>query len=68
MADSITVNGDAMPWSPGMTVSDVLDARGFVFKLLVITVDGELVKRDRYDRTEIPAGAEVKVVHLMSGG
>lgn len=70
MADehTITVNGQPLTWREGMTVRDALDARRFVFKLLVVHVDGRLVKRARYDRTEVPEGATVEVLHLISGG
>jgi len=51
-----------------MTVRDVLKARNYIFPLLVVTVDGRLVPRGAYDVTEVPRGAVVKVVHLMSGG
>lgn len=64
----ITVNGDPQAHTPGMTVRDVLKARGFVFPLLVIKVNGTLVAREAFDTTPVPDGAEVQVLHLMSGG
>ncbi len=64
----ITVNGDPLQHSPGMTVRDVLKARGFVFPLLIVRIDGALVEREAFDRTPVPDGAEVQVLHLMSGG
>lgn len=64
----ITVNGEAMKHTAGMTVRDVLKARNFVFPLLVVRVNGTLVARDDFDRTPVPDGADVQVVHLMSGG
>ncbi len=65
---TILVNGDPLPWREGMTVRDVLDARRFVFKMLAVHVNGSVVPRKAYDRTEVPAGAEVKVIHMISGG
>lgn len=64
----IRVNGDAIEWRDGMTVRDVLVARKYLFPLLIITVGDQLVPRDAYDRTTVPDHADVKVVHLMSGG
>ena len=64
----IEVNGESMEHRDGMTVRDVLRARNFIFPLLVVKVAGELVPRDRYDRHLVPDGAEVQVIHLMSGG
>lgn len=64
----IQVNGDPLAWTAGMTVRDVLTLKRFTFPMLVITVDGSLVDRKNYDTAAVPDGAEVKVVHLMSGG
>ena len=64
----IQVNGDPLAWSAGMTVGDVLALKRYTFPMLVITVDGELVDRKDYDTTAVPDGADVQVLHLMSGG
>lgn len=64
----ILVNGDPLEWKDGMTVRDVLTAKRFTFPMLVITVDDAIIDRKSYDTTVIPDGANVKVVHLMSGG
>ncbi len=64
----IRVNGDEYPWTAGMTVRDVLIACKYKFPLLVIKLNGRLIQRDAYDTTEVPDGAEMSVVHLMSGG
>jgi sulfur carrier protein len=64
----ITVNGQASKHRPGMTVRQLLEEKSFVFPLLVVRIDGELVARDAYDKTPVPDGAEVQVLHLMSGG
>ena len=64
----IQVNGDPLEWQDGMTVRDVLTAKRFTFPMLVITVNDNVVERRAYDTTVIPDGANVKVVHLMSGG
>ena len=64
----ITVNGDPHPHQAGMTVRVLLEQKGFVFPLLVVRINGELVDREAFDRTPIPDGADVQVLHLMSGG
>ena len=64
----LVVNGEPLDWFEGMTVRDVLKAKNYVFKLLIVTVNGTLVPRGSYDEAVVPAGAEVKVVHLISGG
>lgn len=64
----LVVNGDPLDWFEGMTVRDVLRAKNYVFKLLIVTVNGTLVPRGSYDDAPVPAGAVVQVVHLISGG
>ncbi|MDX9732946.1 MAG: sulfur carrier protein ThiS [Thermoanaerobaculia bacterium] len=64
----LAVNGEPLDWREGMTVRDVLQAKNYVFKLLIVTVNGTLVPRGSYDDFVVPAGADVKVVHLISGG
>lgn len=64
----IRVNEDPLEWQPGMTVADILRARNFRFPLLIVTVDGTFVPKAEYATAPVPDGAEVKVVHLISGG
>jgi len=64
----ILVNGEKMAWVPGMTVRDILKARNYIFRMLVVQVNGELVKRGTYDTAVVPDGATVDVIHMISGG
>lgn len=64
----ITVNGERMEWRPGLTVADILAIRNYIFRMLVIQVNGELVKRGTYDKAVVPDGADVEVIHMISGG
>lgn len=68
MNSTITVNGHQIPWNEGKTVRDVLTAMNYTFRMLVIRIDGQLVKKADWDTTEVPAGADVSVYHLISGG
>ena len=67
-AGRIVVNGDPLDWREGMTIRDVLKAKNYIFPLLITTVNGKLIPRGSYDTAIVPAGADVKVVHLISGG
>jgi sulfur carrier protein len=64
----ITVNGDKMEFREGMTVQDILDARNFIFRMLAVSVNGEVVARKDYKTTTVPDGADVQVIHMISGG
>lgn len=64
----ILVNGDSIPWTEGMTVRDVLAAKNYVFKMLVVRINGRVIPRNEFDTAGVPDGAEVDVIHLISGG
>lgn len=51
-----------------MTVSELLVEKNFTFKLLVIKINGTLVKKDQYQTATIQHGDKVDVIHLISGG
>jgi sulfur carrier protein len=64
----IQVNGEPSAWTPDLTVRGLLQARKYLFPLLIVTIDGAQVPRAAYDTTAIPDGAAVQVIHLLSGG
>ena len=51
-----------------MTVNELLKAKTFTFKMLVIKINGCLVKKDEYATATIKDNDEVMVLHLVSGG
>lgn len=50
------------------TVTELLKAKNFVFKMLVIKINGTIINKDEYDRAVIKDGDHVMVIHLISGG
>jgi thiamine biosynthesis protein ThiS len=50
------------------TVQDVLDALGYDYALITVTVDGELVAQEDYASHLIADRAAVSVFHLAHGG
>jgi sulfur carrier protein len=64
----ITVNEETTPWTPGMTVRDVLTVKNYTFPLLIITLDDVHVAPKDYAATPVPDGAVLNVLHLLSGG
>ncbi len=51
-----------------MTIRDILKMKNFIFRMLAVSVNGVLVPRKQYDTTKVPDGAEVQVIHMISGG
>ena len=64
----IKVNGEPSEWSSGKTVRDVIREKNYLFPLLITRINGTFIPRNKYDSTEIPDGATVDIIHLMSGG
>ncbi len=64
----ITVNENIIDWEENMTITRILKIMNYTFRMLVVKVDGKLIKRNEYETTIVIPGADVKVIHLMSGG
>ena len=52
----------------GETVAKLLKRLNFVFPLVVVKVNDEVVAKERFGEIEIAEGAKVEVIHLISGG
>ena len=64
----ITVNGDAFPWRPHLTVQDVIAEKRFTFPMLAVWIDDVPVPRDRFTETLVQDGSRVQIIHMISGG
>jgi len=62
------VNENKQPWKEGITVRDALTMMNYTFPMLVIKLNGQLVKKQDYETAVIPQGADLRVIHLISGG
>jgi len=51
-----------------LTIAEILKLKKFSFKMLVIKVNGKLIKKYQYDTQEVIDGDNVQVLHLISGG
>ncbi|MCK9616789.1 MAG: sulfur carrier protein ThiS [Lentimicrobiaceae bacterium] len=51
-----------------LTVDKLLNLKKFSFKMLVIKINGKLIKKEDYTTTTIAEGDDVMVLHLISGG
>ena len=51
-----------------MTISEILVHKNYTFKMMVVKINGELIKKDRYTTTEVSDGDDVQIIHMISGG
>ncbi|MGD2178171.1 MAG: sulfur carrier protein ThiS [Anaerolineae bacterium] len=61
-------NREEIEWREGMTVSDLLEHLNYTYHHIIVTVNGELVRREFYDTHIVPDRADVKAIHLIAGG
>jgi len=64
----LIVNDEPLDYEPGMTVADVLKKRNYIWRMLAVFINGEFVPRGTYNKTPVPDGADVKVIHQIAGG
>jgi|Deesub1362A_J573_1020465.scaffolds.fasta_scaffold11159_3 thiamine biosynthesis protein ThiS len=64
----IEVNGEHIPWKEGMTIQDVLETCRYTYPMVIIKVNGKIIKRAQYETYKVKDGDVVQVIHLMSGG
>ncbi|MFC2169384.1 sulfur carrier protein ThiS [Acidobacteriota bacterium] len=68
MNKKITVNTQLIDWEENMTVDRILKIMNYTFRMIVVKVNGELVRKEEYKTRIIPEDADVQVIHLISGG
>lgn len=64
----IKVNDITVEWRENLTVTELLKIMKYTFPMVIVKVDGEIVKKDQYGSFLVPENSDVKVIHLMSGG
>jgi len=50
------------------SVRELLNLMHFTFPMIVVKINGRLVKKEDYDRVFIGDGDNVEAIHLISGG
>jgi len=51
-----------------LTVSEILALKKFTFRMLVIKVNGNLIKKNKYAHAEVVDGDNIQILHMISGG
>jgi len=51
-----------------ITIAELLEIKKFTWKLLIIKVNGKIIKRHEYDTVRVNEGDDVSVIHLITGG
>ena len=65
----ITLNNSEVSMSgETFSVRQMLELMKFTFPMIVVKVNGHLVKKEDYERIFIGDGDNVEAIHLISGG
>ena len=51
-----------------ISVCELLTMMKFTFPLIIIKINGRLIKKEDYERVFVGDGDQVEAIHLMSGG
>ena len=65
---AINVNGKDIDFIEGETITQLIKRMNFIFPLIVVKIDGKLVKKPAFETTKFPDGATIQIIHLISGG
>ena len=65
---TLTVNGKERQLDGPMNLMSFLDANKIEPRLIVIEYNGEIIKRERWNKTTLNAGDKLEIVHMVAGG
>jgi thiamine biosynthesis protein ThiS len=51
-----------------LTIREILTLKNFTFKMMVVKINGKLIKKDQYSSAVVIAGDDLQIIHLISGG
>ncbi|HQB47595.1 MAG TPA: sulfur carrier protein ThiS [Bacteroidales bacterium] len=51
-----------------LTINELLKIKNFTFKMLVIKINGKIIRKHEYDTATVKDGDDVIVLHLITGG
>jgi thiamine biosynthesis protein ThiS len=65
----IILNNDHVSMAgESLSVQELLALMKYSFPLIVVKINGRLIKKEEYDRVFVSDGDQVEAIHLMSGG
>ena len=65
---SMIVNGKEVEFKENESVSELLKRMHYTFPLIVVKINGNLIKKIEYSTSIVPNDSKIQVVHMISGG
>ena len=51
-----------------LTITEILKLKNYTFKMMVVKINGELIRKPQYPTAHVVDGDDVQILHLISGG
>lgn len=51
-----------------LSITELLKIKKFSFKMLVIKINGKLIRKPAYESTFVKDGDDLQIIHMISGG
>jgi sulfur carrier protein len=65
----ITLNNNPEEFEANeLTINELLKLKNFTFKMLVVKINGKVVRKHEYDSATVKEGDHVTILHLITGG
>lgn len=66
---TITLNNRKTDFeAESLTVTELFSRMKYNFPMIIVKINGRLIRKDLYDQTTIENGDKVEAIHLISGG
>jgi len=66
---TITLNNRKTSFeAEAITVTELFSRMKYNFPMIIVKINGHLIKKDQYDQVSIQDGDKVEAIHLISGG
>lgn len=67
-AIQLTINGKPVRLPKPMTITEYLELRRHHERLVVVELNGVIIKKDAFSTTLLRTGDKVEIVHFVGGG
>ncbi|KJS81432.1 MAG: thiamine biosynthesis protein ThiS [Peptococcaceae bacterium BICA1-8] len=64
----IKVNNRPVEWQEGMTIKKLINILKYSYPVLIVTINGEHIPREKYEAATVSDGDDVKIIHPIAGG
>jgi len=51
-----------------LTIAQLLELKNFTFRMMVVKINGQLIKKGTYEQATVVSGDDVQILHMISGG